>query len=129
MISGTWFMPIAWKGVEACLRDRNVRVAAASDIAHVQAECEAGRAQPLVSPDGVMVVGARGAEDGPQLWIWMAAGFKPGAFLRAESALDAIARDMGARSIGFRPARRGWSRLVGDKWQKRNGCLVRSVDG
>lgn len=129
MIAGTYFAPTMWGAVEAVLRDRNARVASATDIALVRAQCDEGSAIPLISPEAVMVVGLRGVGDGLQLWIWMAAGFSAGAFRRAEPALDAIARDMGATTIAFRPARRGWRRLAGSKWHERNGCLVRSVNG
>lgn len=129
MISGTSFVITRWEDVADEVARRNGGVAAVSDLERIGAKCAAGQALALSGPDGIVVVELLGGQTGLVLWIWIAAGAHAGAFRRAESALEAIARDMGASTIAFRPARAGWQRLAGQQWQRRGECLERSVHG
>lgn len=54
-----------------------------------------------------------------EAFVLLAVSRRPGAFEAAEPAVLAIARDLGATTVAFRSARRGWSRKLGPQWKPR----------
>ena len=74
----------------------------------------------LCNDDGMLVVTLKPTVDNRwQAFVQMAVSTgKPGAFKRNEESMLAIARDMGATSLGFRADRRGWARLLGPEWRQ-----------
>jgi len=84
----------------------------------------------VVCDDGLAVVTLEPFGDELELFVLLAVAFKHGAFARQESALRAIARDLGAKTIAFEARRTGWARKLGPQWQRRGTLqFVRLVDG
>lgn len=106
------------------------RVASASEIEEIQAECEAGRALCLSCEDAMIVVDLRVHGDALEMFIWVAVAFRFGAFERQVAALGKIGRELGASTIAFQSRRRGWARRLGPEWTRRGTDeFVRSTDG
>lgn len=123
MIAGTTFQITEPTSVaEACLARGRRFGLTVSEIAEIQAECEADRAACLVCEDGVLVItlcSLNDPHDGFEMYVLLAVAFQHGAFERQDSALLAIARDLGADAIAFRARRRGWARRLGPEWHRR----------
>lgn len=107
---------------QACLAKRpgNMTV---SEIADMMAECYANRAVCMACEDGVLVVTLTPLNDDPydgfEMYVLLAVAFRYGAYERQDSALQTIARDLGADAIAFRARRRGWARRLGPEWKRR----------
>lgn len=123
MIAGTLFKFAPPEEVaRACLHHGRHFGMSVSDIADIQAECEANRAACLVCEDGVLVIALSTLNDpydGFEMYVLLAVAYRHGAFERQDSALQTIARDLGADAIAFRALRRGWARRLGPEWQRR----------
>jgi hypothetical protein len=129
MISGTTFTIEEPEFVSRACRGMRPGVATASEIAEVQAECEANRALCLACEDGMVVVNVCQGTEGLEMFVWLAVAFKHGAVARQGPALDKIGRDLGAKTIAFAARRRGWARALGPEWRRRGTCeFVRSVN-
>ncbi len=128
MISGTDFRIENPEFVVHACRGLRPGVATASEIAELQAECEADRAMCLACEDGMVVLEACAGPEGLEVFVRLAVAFKHGAFARQGPALDAIGRDLGAKTIAFSARRRGWARVLGPEWLRRGSLeFVRSV--
>lgn len=100
----------------------------AADVEQVQAQCEAEEAICFSCEDGMFVVGLEPGPEGLELFVWLAVAFRHGAFDRQDAVLDAIGRDLGARTVAFETRRRGWARKLGPEWQRRGTRgFVRSI--
>lgn len=89
-------------------------------ISDVRSRCrDGGDALCLEGPDGVVIMAIEPSEAGPStLMVLLAVSTAlHGAFDRQESAMLAIARNLGASELAFRTDRRGWRRLVGPQWR------------
>lgn len=128
-VSGTDFCIEEPEFVAHACRGLRPGVAPASEIAEVQAECEASRAICLACEDGMVVVNLQPGPEGLEMFVWLAVAFKYGAFARQGPALDLIGRDLGAKTIAFQARRRGWVKVLGPEWQRRGTReFVRSVN-
>src|SRR5688572_18335719 len=88
----------------------------------------AGDALTFHGPDGLLVVALTPGADALELQVLLAVSTgAPGAFKRQEAAVCAIARDLGASSVVFLPARRGWDRMLGPGWITRGAARVRRL--
>lgn len=88
-----------------------------------------GDAICMEGPDGVLIVAAEPDALGNVTAMVLLAVSKGlyGAFKRQESAMLAIARDLGATELSFRTDRRGWGRLVGPQWHASGDRFTRAV--
>ncbi len=94
----------------------------------VKRRCMDGSALCLECQDGVTIVTLQpGKKNNLELFVLLAVGFRPGAFKRQEAAMLAIARDLEADTLAFRPMRRGWERLLGPEWSRDSNRFVREV--
>lgn len=101
-----------------------------SEIETILGEVLAGRALAFIGPEGVIVITLTPRGDSIELLVLLAVSTgAPGAFKRQEAAVCAIARDLGANAVAFKPYRRGWKRLVGPEWIMRGALFVRFLDG
>lgn len=129
MISGTEFTIEDSEMVSAACRGIRSGITVPSEIAEMRAQCDRGLAMCLASPDGVVVVALQIYGDDLELFVWLAVAFRHGAFQRQESALLAIARDLGAQTLAFQSRRAGWARRLGPQWQRRGSVeFMRYVD-
>lgn len=129
MVSGTDFLIAEWDDIAPRLAAHPRAPWDAGELEQVAAQCRSERALCLLGPDGIVVVELLPQGARLELWIRLAAGFRAGAFARAEAGLcGPIARDLGASTVAFRPARRGWERLLGPQWSKRGVDYARPVD-
>ena len=130
MISGTDFTIEEPVFVQKACHGLRHSVASISEIAEIEAECEAERALCIACPDGMVAFDLRpGPEEGLEMFVWIAVAFRHGAFERQDAALLKIARDLGAQTIAFVSRRRGWARRLGPEWARRGSDeFVRSVD-
>jgi hypothetical protein len=119
MISGTEFTIEDPQMIAAACRGLAPTIASASEIAEIQAQCDLNRAMCLACPDGMIVIDLRPFGDELELFVWVAVGFKHGAFAKQDAALDLIGRDLGATTVAFQSRRRGWGRMLGPDWQRR----------
>lgn len=119
MISGTEFTIEDPQMVEAACRGLAPTIASASEIAEIQAQCDLNHAMCLACPDGMIVIDLRPFGDELELFVWLAVGFRHGAFSRQDAALDLIGHDLGATTVAFQSRRRGWARRLGPDWQRR----------
>ncbi|AXQ30439.1 hypothetical protein D0B54_17925 [Solimonas sp. K1W22B-7] len=88
----------------------------------VYAECRFGRAQLYRSADGFVVLKKYPREDTgrPELLLWLAHGEGGRDLLRQyQPQLIDIARAVGAATLAFRSRRRGFERLLDERWQLR----------
>ncbi len=85
------------------------------------AECRFGRAQLYTCPEGFVVLKKYRREDNgrPELLLWMAQGAGGGLLRRYLPQLEQIARDTGAATLAFRTRRRGFERLLDQRWRLR----------
>jgi len=67
----------------------------------------------------MVVIDLRTYGDELEMFVWIAVGFRHGAFERQEPAMLTIARELGAETIAFHSRRRGWGRRLGLEWQRR----------
>lgn len=95
------------------------RVASVDEIREIMEKCEDGQALCLSCEDGVIVVSLQAYGDDLELFVWIALALRHGAVERQESALRAIARDLGAKTIAFQARRAGWGRRLGPEWTRR----------
>lgn len=129
MVSGTDFNLEDPEFVARACRGLRAGVASASEIAELQAECEAERAICLACEDGMVVLDVRPGPEGLEMFVWLAIAFRHGAFTRQGPALDLIGRDLGAKTIAFTARRKGWARALGPEWQRRGSYeFVRSIN-
>jgi hypothetical protein len=128
MIAGTPFIMLPDTAVGA-MRERVRGVVTDTELAEIEAQCTSNRAACLACDDGAIVVTLEPREDGRlEMFVWLAVAFRHGAFNRQSTALQVIARDLGAETIGFYTRRRGWTRRLGPEWSRRGGNeFVRSV--
>jgi len=123
MIAGTTFQfEDPTMVARACLAHGRQFGVSVSEIAEIQAECEAERAVCLACEDGVLVItlGAlNDPHDGFEMYVLLAVAFSHGAVERQDAALQTLARDLGADAIAFRARRRGWARRLGPEWKRR----------
>lgn len=95
-------------------------------------ECRAGRALCFAGEWGSFAIGLYPDDNGGALeaFVVLAVAAKHGAFEIAEPHALRVAMDLGAKTLAFRPARRGWARkLRGTAWKQRsNGEFWRSID-
>lgn len=129
VISGTDFIIVEWPEVLPLIEHRALRACTVAELDDVAAEFRTHSALCLRSPDGIVVIALQPQGEVLELFVRLAVGFRPGAFARAESSLVDIAQELTAQTIAFRPARRGWKRLLGEQWLKRGEDYVRSVHG
>lgn len=102
----------------------------ATDVEEIRAQCEADEAICFSCDDGdgMFVVALEPGPEGLELFVWLAVAFRHGAFDRQDAVLDAIGRDLGARTVAFETGRRGWARKLGPEWQRRGTRgFVRSI--
>lgn len=100
----------------------------ATDLEEIRAQCDADEAICFSCDDGMLVVGLEPGPEGLELFVWLAVAFRYGAFDRQDAVLDAIGRDLGARTVAFETGRRGWARKLGPEWQRRGTRgFVRSI--
>ena len=119
MISGTEFTIEDPQFVDIACRGLAPTIASTSEIAEIKAQCTLNRAMCLACPDGMVVIGLQSFGDALEVFVWLAVGFKHGAFERQDAALDLVGRDLGATTVAFRSRRRGWGRMLGPDWQRR----------
>ena len=96
------------------------------------AELRAGRALCLHGESGTVVIGLGPGENPGTLeaFVLLAVASQFGAFDQSEPAVLAVARDLGAATVAFRSARRGWARRLGPEWKPRGTReFWRYVDG
>ena len=79
MISGTPFLIVAWDDVAPKVARRIAKVATATEIEQLAAQCRAEQAMCLLHPDGVGGVELVPHGEFLELWVRLAAGFRPGA--------------------------------------------------
>lgn len=100
-----------------------------SKVFDVRRRCLAGDALCIEGPDGVVAVALEPSAAGPStlmVLLAVSSGLH-GAFERQESAMLAIARNLGASALAFRTDRRGWRRLVGPQWHAQGDRYTRTV--
>ena len=127
MISGTFFTIEAPEFVGRACNGMRAGVATAGEIEEIQAQCESNEAMCLACEDGMLVITLEPSPEGIELFVLLAVAFQHGAFARQNSALDAIGRDLDAKTVAFRARRRGWARRLGPEWQSRGNEFVRSI--
>lgn len=128
MISGTQFTIEEPEFVMHACRGLRPGVAAASEIAEIQAKCRDEQALCLACDDGMVVVDLRPAGREIEMFVWIAVAFKRGFYERQDAAAQAIARDLGASQIAFQSRRRGWGRRLGPEWHRRGSDeFVRTI--
>lgn len=83
----------------------------------------------LVSQDGMVSIALQRRDDGTmRAFVLLAVSDSaPGAFRRNETAMLAIARDMGATTLAFHATRRGWAKVVGPAWKRDGDVYEREV--
>lgn len=130
MICGTGFrfadIDAVWPGIaRRALRSHTDPAA----IERVRERCRSGDALCLEGPDGVVVLAVEPSAAGVSTLMVLAAVSTalPGAFDRQESAMLAIARNLGACELAFRTDRPGWRRLVGPQWHAQGDRYTRTV--
>lgn len=119
MISGTTLEEprmIPWAALAAY---RGRALASLDEIAGFMEQCEKGSAMCVANEDGMVVLALQPFGDALELFVLFAVAFRFGAFERQESAVRAIARDLGAQTIAFQARRSGWARRLGPEWQRR----------
>jgi hypothetical protein len=92
-------------------------------------KCLDGSAACIVNPDGVVIMTLEQSECRTiraVVLLAMSTGV-PGAFRRQEKTLVHIARELGAAEMAFKTDRRGWGKLLGPEWAKRDDSFIRSV--
>jgi hypothetical protein len=126
MICGTGFVLVDVDDVWPSIAER-ARATTRSHpavLAYIRERCLAADALCLKSDDGVVILAARGAV----LHVLLAVGTGlQGAFKRQESAMLAIARDLGAKELVFDTDRRGWVKVLGPEWHEHDGRFTRGV--
>lgn len=132
MVAGTEFVLVDVYAVWPAIAARARRSRSDPDVLRdIRLRCLDGSAVCLQSPEGVVVLGARGTEAGglvaDVLLAVSAEGSLQGTFKRHEDAMLAIARDLGASELAFKTDRRGWTRLLGPQWSEHDGTFTRSV--
>lgn len=128
MISETEFTIEPPEMVTIACRGLAHTIATPSEIAEIRAQCEEEKAICLACEDGMVVIELRAADGTLELFVWIAIAFAFGAFERQESALLAIADDLGATTLAFQARRTGWRRRLGPEWHRRGNCeFVRAV--
>ena len=91
-------------------------------------DCESGKALCLVSEDGLLVLELQDNGNGLALFVRMAAARgATGSIQRNDAHLDAIAREMGAKTIVFHTYRTGMSRVLGPDWRVQFTAFERAV--
>lgn len=130
MISGTSFQiedsKLIPRAALAVYRGR--QTASVDEIAEFMEQCDDGTALCVANEDGVLVFTVQPFGEALELFVLFAVAFRFGAFGRQESAVRAIARDIGAQTIAFQARRTGWARRLGPEWQRRGTMeFVRSV--
>ena len=130
MIAGTRFI-FAPRGVREAIdraAKKNRRLLLQDfDLGEIIDELRDGRAFVLEHPNGIVVIELRISDNRTELFVRLAAGFRPGAFVSAEAEMISIAQDMGASVLSFIPARRGWERLLGPEWSKHGERFERLI--
>lgn len=130
MIAGTAFDIVDVDQAWPRLRDRLARCGSdACVLQDTRERCLTGDALCMQSPDGVVIMSARGLAGGgveAQVLLAVSSGH-PGAFRRQEGAMLAIARDLGASVLSFATDRRGWARMLGPAWHEHAGTFSRST--
>lgn len=112
------------------LRAAVPRVLCDSRAAELAVQCDNPNTLALIGPDGLLIVKLIPSGEALELFVVAAVATRFGAFKRQEPAVLQIARDLGASTIAFRAARRGWERAVGAEWTRRGTDeFVRIVDG
>lgn len=83
----------------------------------------------LVNEDGLLVLTLKPGHNGLRAFVILALSCSGvfGAVHRNEAGVVEIARDMGARTLAFRSARRGWSRVLGRHWWRDGDLYERRV--
>lgn len=127
MISGTMLTIEEPEFVERACRGLRPGVATPDEVAELRAQCEDETAMCVACEDGMMVVSLEAGPQGLELFVLLAVAFRYGAFERQGGALDAIGRDLGAKTVAFQARRRGWARRLGPEWTRRGSEFVRSV--
>lgn len=114
--------------VERACRGLRPGLVRAIDLDEIKAQCASDEAICFSCEDGMFVVALEPGPDGLELFVWLAVAFRYGAFDRQDAVLDAIGRDLGAKTVAFETRRRGWARKLGPEWQRRGTCgFVRSI--
>lgn len=106
------------KAALACYRSGRP-VASLDEIEGFMKQCEEGTAMCVANEDGALVLALQPFGEALELFVLFAAAFRFGAFERQESAVRAIARDLGAQTIAFQARRQGWARRLGPDWVRR----------
>lgn len=84
-------------------------------------EARAGRALTFWGSAGLFVLTLCPGDNPGDLeaFVLLAVATRHGAFVDAEPAVLAIARDLTATTVAFRSVRRGWARKLGPSWRPR----------
>ena len=127
MISNTAFTFEESEFVERACNGLRASVATPFEVSEIRAQCEAKEALCMACEDGMLVISLEAGSEGLELFVLLAVAFRFGAYERQGAALDAIGRDLGAKTVAFRARRRGWARRLGPEWQRRGSEFVRSI--
>jgi hypothetical protein len=91
------------------------------DAEDAHAACLRGDALCFIGAPGVFVLSLRPGDNPGDLeaFVLLALASRFGAFVDAEPAVLAVARDLTATTVAFRSVRRGWARRLGPAWRPR----------
>jgi hypothetical protein len=95
------------------------RVGTVDEVREFMEQCDAGTSMCVANEDGMLVFTLQPFGEALELFIQLAVASRFGAFERQESAVRAIARDLGAQTIAFQARRSGWARRLGPEWIRR----------
>ncbi len=127
MIAGTTFT-LQPDSVARTLCEQVRGVISDGEIDQIEAQCESNRAAVLACDDGAIIITLEPLGDGQhEMFLWLGVAVKYGAFERQGPALQLIARDLGAETIGLCARRRGWVRRLGPEWRRDGNHFSRSV--
>lgn len=127
MISHTDFTFEEPEFVERACNGLRGGIATPAEVTEIRAQCESKEALCMACEDGMLVISLEPGPEGLELFVLLAVAFRFGAYERQGAALDAIGRDLGAKTVAFRARRRGWARRLGPEWQRRGSEFVRSI--
>ena len=130
MIFGTPFVLDDFEAAWPRIQRRMARtMAPPGALARIRLKCEDGSAMCLSCPDGVVVLTLTQSGSTIRLEVMLAVSVGgPGAFLRHEPSMVRFARELGASRLAFHTDRKGWARLLGSHWTRReDGSFDRSV--
>lgn len=129
MCSGTSFQLVELESVWGEVSHRTMNLPG-EGVLEALDDAVTDRALTFFGPDGLLILTLVPRDNDLELLVLLAVSTgTPGAFRRQESAVRAIARDLGASAVVFTPARRGWTRLLGPEWITRGNAYVRRLHG